>query len=352
MFAASSDRMYAVKSRDGQIIEVPLHNYAYSGERPHEPEEASPTGVNVPDNVEQGAWGERDIGGPVNFRMAMQDYENMRRELTNLSRSGSRQSRRSITHTQSHLQRVISGLGRHESRRRASEVDVEAEVSQESEEDEEQFELGDFLREGHFEKRKEGHSAKKVGVVFRSLTVRGIGATATFVKTLPSALLGTFGPDLYKLLSRFIPGLPKFGIRGEMRDLIHDFTGVVRDGEMLLVLGRPGSGCSTFLKAIANKREGFARVTGDVHYGGINAAEQKRHYRGEVNYNEEDDQHFPTLTVGQTLIFSLLNKTKKHEEGDIPVIVAALLKMFGISHTEHTLVGDGEHNQKLYQSVC
>lgn len=54
-----------------------------------------------------------------------------------------------------------------------------------------------------------------------------------------------------------MPFLPKFGSRGERRDLIHDFTGVVRDGEMLLVLGRPGAGCSTLLKALSNKRAGF-----------------------------------------------------------------------------------------------
>lgn len=150
----------------------------------------------------------------------------------------------------------------------------------------------------------------------------------------------TFGPDLYKLLSRFIPGLPRPGSAGEKRDLIHDFTGVVRDGEMLLVLGRPGSGCSTFLKAVSNKRESFAGVEGEVSYGGIPAKEQAKHYKGEVNYNEEDDQHFPTLTVEQTLEFSLLNKTKKHQKGDIPIIIGALLKMFGISHTRYTLVGD------------
>lgn len=109
---------------------------------------------------------------------------------------------------------------------------------------------------------------------------------------------------------------------------------------MMLVLGRPGSGCSTFLKAIANDRESFAEVTGDVTYGGISAAEQRKNYRGEVNYNPEDDQHFPTLNVWQTLKFSLLNKTRKHEKGDIPVIIDALLKMFGISHTKYTLVGN------------
>lgn len=74
-----------------------------------------------------------------------------------------------------------------------------------------------------------------------------------------------------------------------------------------------------------------------LHSGGIPASEQIKNYKGEVNYNEEDDQHFPTLTVEQTLNFSLLNKTKKHQKGNIPIIISALLKMFGIPHTRHTL---------------
>jgi ABC-type multidrug transport system ATPase subunit len=117
---------------------------------------------------------------------------------------------------------------------------------------------------------------------------------------------------------------------------------------MLLVLGRPGSGCSTFLKSISNKRGGYAGVKGEVLYGGISAQEQLKNYRGEVNYNEEDDQHFPTLTVGQTLDFSLLNKTKKHEKSNIPIIVTALLKMFGILHTRNTLVGDVSYPRPVF----
>lgn len=109
---------------------------------------------------------------------------------------------------------------------------------------------------------------------------------------------------------------------------------------MMLVLGRPGAGCSTFLKAIANNRESYASVTGDVSYGGIPADKQKKMYRGEVNYNEEDDVHFAQLNVWQTFIFALMTKTKKAARDDIPVIATALMKMFGISHTKYTLVGD------------
>lgn len=212
------------------------------------------------------------------------------------------------------------------------------EAAAEEKDDDDDFELDEFIREGHFEKRKDGRSAKKVGVIFKNLTVEGVGETVQFVKTLPDAILGTFGPDLYHLLSRFLPFLRFDG--GKRRTLINDFSGVVRDGEMMLVLGRPGSGCSTFLKAIANNRGSYAAVKGDVSYGGIPAEKQSKMYRGEVAYNQEDDVHFANLNVWQTFIFALTTKTKKKATQDIPVIAQALMKMFGITHTKYTLVGD------------
>jgi len=169
------------------------------------------------------------------------------------------------------------------------------------------------------------------------LSVEGVGAGATFVKTVPDAILGTFGPDLYNLVTRFFPFL-RLGHGPPTRKLLNDFTGVVRDGEMMLVLGRPGSGCTTFLKAIANKREEFSAVTGDVSYGGIDSAKQKKEYRGEVNYNPEDDQHFPDLNVWQTLVFALLTKSKKRDKDEIPIVAEALMRMFGIPHTKYTKV--------------
>ncbi len=222
----------------------------------------------------------------------------------------------------------------------ANDDDLEAGDAEAMAEKEVGFELGGFIKEGHFEKRnQDGGSAKKVGVVFKHLTVRGAGSTANYVRTLPNAILGTFGPDLYRISTRIFPSL-RFGSSEPTRVLLNDFTGVVRNGEMMLVLGRPGSGCTTFLKVIANKRGGYAEVQGDVLYGGIPAAKQLAHYRGEVNYNPEDDQHMPSLTVWQTLKFSLLTKTKKREKREINVIVEALLKVFGIDHTRHTLVGN------------
>jgi ATP-binding cassette subfamily G (WHITE) protein 2 (SNQ2) len=69
-------------------------------------------------------------------------------------------------------------------------------------------------------------------------------------------------------------------------------SGVLKPGEMCLVLGCPGSGCTTFLKAIANKREEFAKVSGNVLYAGIDAAEMEKYYKGEVVYNQEGQLTF------------------------------------------------------------
>ena len=298
-----------------------------------------------------GTWGERDVGGPVSHRVAMEDYEEMRRQITQLSQTRSRSNTREegggLIRTLTNRSRKHGRPGplRTKSSRGATDVmtddeGLEAGDAEGMAEKEEEFEISGFLREGHFEKRTEkGDSAKKVGVIFKNLTVKGMGSTTTSTKTLPDAILGTFGPDLYKLITRFIPAL-RLSKHQQLRTLVNDFTGVVRDGEMMFVLGRPGSGCTTFLKAIANKRGEYAEVNGDVSYGGISAEEQNAHYRGEVNYNPEDDQHFPTLNVWQTLKFSLLNKTKKREKGEIDIIIEALMKMFGIRHTDKTLVGN------------
>ena len=299
-----------------------------------------------------GTWGERDVGGPVSHREAIEDFEAMRRELSHLSQTRSKSVPRS---DHGGLRKTITSRSQASgqpdtTRTRSSRRSFTWSTSEKDDlemgdadlvvQKEENFELGPFIKEGHFEKRNDsGDSAKKVGVIFKHLTVKGSGSTTNFAKTLPDAILGTFGPDLYHLICRFIPAL-SFSKGENLRTLTNDFTGVVRDGEMMLVLGRPGSGCTTFLKAIANKRNEYASVSGDVSYGGISAKEQNAHYRGEVNYNPEDDQHLPTLNVWQTLKFSLLNKTKKREKGEINVIIEALLKIFGITHTSQTLVGN------------
>src|ERR1700694_6025674 len=110
---------------------------------------------------------------------------------------------------------------------------------------------------------------------------------------------------------------------------------------MIMVLGKPGSGCSTFLRAITNQRGSFAQVTGEVHYGGIPHQETRKHYRSEIVYSEEDDIHFPTLTVRQTLCFALLNKIRRRELPLAKEVIEVMGRVFGISKVFDTIVGNG-----------
>ncbi|KAF1953903.1 ABC transporter-like protein [Byssothecium circinans] len=321
----------------------PWHN------EPEIPPEASSPKVSGRDSGDDGdrdgtsgTWGERDAGH-FSTRAALEDFDALKQTLSSISRTKSHTEPEQSDGLMRKISRRSTKTGfqrwRSNAQTDGSVDDEPGDIGAAAAEKDGDFELSKFMKEGHFEKRRDGKSAKKVGVVWKHLTVQGVGSTTKFVRTLPDAILGTFGPDLYKIISGFIPAL-RLGRHSQTRTLIHDFSGNLKDGQMMLVLGRPGSGCSTFLKAIANNRESYASAQGEVSYGGILAEKQKKRFRGEVNYNPEDDTHFANLNVWQTLYFALLNKTKKKEKDTIPVILDALLGMFGISHTKYTLVGD------------
>lgn len=161
-------------AEDGDLRNPPLHN-----ERPHVQEDGESSDAN-----NDGNWGERDTGGPVNFRVAMQEYEEMRRELSHISQSKSHTSRRSNRsgNRKFTLKKIVSGgnRGQPEAEPPVDDRDIETPPGErmDEEKDEEKdvdedvgdFQLTEFLRDGHFEKRVEGVSAKRVGVVWKNLT--------------------------------------------------------------------------------------------------------------------------------------------------------------------------------------
>ncbi|KAG1763106.1 ABC-2 type transporter-domain-containing protein [Suillus occidentalis] len=166
-------------------------------------------------------------------------------------------------------------------------------------------------------RRSESIKGRELGVMFKDLRVIGVGARASLQPTIGS----TFNPAA---ILRNISAMRN----PPVRDILSGFDGVVAPGEMLLVLGRPGSGCSTFLKTIANQR---------------NIARQ---YRGDVIYCPEDDVHFPTLTVEQTLSFAVKTRTPhvrfpdQSREQFNRDVVDILVRIFGLRHARNTVVGD------------
>jgi ATP-binding cassette subfamily G (WHITE) protein 2 (SNQ2) len=170
--------------------------------------------------------------------------------------------------------------------------------------------------------------------------VRGIGGVKNIVKTFPDAVVDFFN------VPATIMHLLGFGKKGREFEILRDLCGVAKPGEMVLVLGRPGSGCTTFLKVIANQRFGYTAVDGEVLYGPFDAKTFAKRFRGEAVYNQEDDIHHPTLTVGQTLSFALDTKTPGKRPAGVSKrdfkekVIELLLKMFNIQHTINTVVGN------------
>jgi ATP-binding cassette subfamily G (WHITE) protein 2 (PDR) len=182
----------------------------------------------------------------------------------------------------------------------------------------------------------DGCPPKTTGFAFRNLDVYGYGSATDFQKSVGNILLEA-GTVARKLLRK----------KQQRVDILHDLEGVVHNGEMLAVLGPPGSGCSTFLKTVAGETHGF-HVGDDavMNYQGIHPNQMRTSFRGECIYTAEVDHHFPHLTVGDTLYFAARARCPKHiPDGVTRQEYAEHLRdvtmaMFGISHTKNTRVGD------------
>ncbi|GAB7350088.1 hypothetical protein MBLNU459_g0755t1 [Dothideomycetes sp. NU459] len=174
---------------------------------------------------------------------------------------------------------------------------------------------------------------RNLGVTWTDLTVKGVGADAAFNE---NALSQFNIPQKFRESRQPAP----------LKTIIDNSSGCVRPGEMLLVLGRPGSGCTSLLKMLSNRRQGYAEVSGDIKFGSMDA-EEASHYRGQIAMNTEDELFFPTLTVGRTMDFATRLKVPNNlpTNKDSPKQFREeykdfLMRSMGIPHTADTKVGN------------
>lgn len=130
-------------------------------------------------------------------------------------------------------------------------------------------------------------------------------------------------------------------------DILKPMSGLIPTGTVTVVLGRPGAGCTTFLKTIASHTHGFHVGKESVlSYSGLSPKKIKDNFRGEVTYSAETDVHFPQLTVKQTLEFAAALRVP-HNRPDgvsrddyISHITEVYMATYGLSHTRNTQVGN------------
>lgn len=140
-----------------------------------------------------------------------------------------------------------------------------------------QFDLDKWLRNFVKTLREQGITAKQTGVAWKDLNVSGTGEAVRVQETVGSSLLAPL-----RLGEWF-----SFG-KTEHKQILRNFDGLVRSGELLICLGRPGSGCSTLLKSLCGELHGLS-LDGDstIHYDGIPQKLMKKEFKGEAIYNQE-----------------------------------------------------------------
>lgn len=199
-----------------------------------------------------------------------------------------------------------------------------------------QFNLGKWIGSLVNQMRQEGHEMRKMGVSWHNLNIFGSGEAIQVQKTVGSTFL-----SLVRIGELF-----SFG-KKDHKQILHNFNGLLNPGELLVVLGRPGSGCSTLLKSLCGELYGL-QVGEDskIEYNGIPQKQMMEEFKGETSYNQEVDKHFPHLTVGQTLEFAATVRTPQERVQDMSraeyasYMVRVVMAAFGLSHTYNTKVGD------------
>ncbi|KAI0517757.1 ABC-2 type transporter-domain-containing protein [Xylaria bambusicola] len=179
---------------------------------------------------------------------------------------------------------------------------------------------------------RQARPALRIGLAFRNLCVHGFIASNGLQHTVSSYLLSLPRYVVDQLLRR----------RGSRVEILDQFDGLVNHGEMLLVLGRPGSGCTTLLKTIAGDTHGiFVDRKSRINYEGIPYPEMHRLFKGESVYLAELDEHLPELTLGNTLTFAA--STREPTWGQpvqSPKISADISILFSLEGAYDTFMGN------------
>lgn len=171
------------------------------------------------------------------------------------------------------LQRIVTAL----SHRRTNTLDEADQNDVTLDPQQKDFDLSKWLRKFIQQITEEGITLKQVGVVYKNLNVSGSGAALQLQQTVGSFLMAPLR------LGEFF----SFGKRDSKR-ILQNFDGLLKSGELLIVLGRPGSGCSTLLKTLCGELHGLDVNEGStIHYNGIPQQQMIKEFKGETAYNQE-----------------------------------------------------------------
>lgn len=178
------------------------------------------------------------------------------------------------------LSRRVSDA-RHPEFRRAStgleRITTIAENDSRLQPDSKDFDLSRWLKKVLHELRAEGVILKRTGIAYQNLNVSGTASALQLQNTVGSMLTSVLRPgEMFSLGKK------------EPKRILQNFDGLVKHGELLIVLGRPGSGCSTLLKTMTGQLHGLSvDEKSMISYDGISQKVMMKEFKGETPYNQE-----------------------------------------------------------------
>jgi ABC-type multidrug transport system fused ATPase/permease subunit len=121
------------------------------------------------------------------------------------------------------------------------------------------FDLTKWIRAIMAKFIQEGHANQTTGLVFKDLNVSGSGSALQLQDTVTTLLAApTRIGELFSFRKK------------DHKQILRSFNGYMSAGELCIVLGRPGSGCSTLLKSVTGQLHGLKLEDGSiVHFDGI-----------------------------------------------------------------------------------
>ncbi|KAF3058605.1 ABC transporter CDR4 [Daldinia childiae] len=167
-----------------------------------------------------------------------------------------------------------------------------------------------------------------MSVAFRNLSVHAFGRRTDYQRTVANFLSAS--------VANWVTKNPKYRI-----DILHELDGVVPSGEMLLVLGNPGSGCTTMLKSLAGQTYDVCiDEEAAINYQGLSSKQMFTEFRGKGTYQAEFDIHFPSLTMRETLEFAYRARRPPKYWDVTQATVESDVRALGLSKALDTKMGN------------
>ncbi|KDO35276.1 hypothetical protein SPRG_00123 [Saprolegnia parasitica CBS 223.65] len=202
----------------------------------------------------------------------------------------------------------------------------------------------DTMLEGGLERfyEKYKHLSKKVNMHLATPEVRfeNLSYTVQAREMTLAEKQGTVGSYFTRMLT---PWTKK---RFYEQKVLHPMSGIIKPGTMTLILANPGSGKSTFLKALAGKLQNnkTCEVGGEITFSGLKSTEVDP--MKIVGLVDQRDNHCPTLTVRETFKFAdmCLNGSPESQPEEVREVAKLrtemILHLLGLSNCADTVVGD------------